>query len=178
MARVIDPLVIGKVIWDVLDVFVPKIDMSVTYAGKDIITGCDLKPSIIADPPIIKISGKCNELFTLVMIDPDSPSPCHFNMREFVHWIVVNIPGGGDLTKGEEMVPYLAPKPQVGIHRFVFVLFQQKGPLHSISELSSRANFKTRDYSRVHDLGPPVAAAFFNCRREPHGRNLKVKATR
>lgn len=68
MARVIDPLVIGKVIWDVVDAFVPVIDMSVAYGGKDIITGCDLKASIIADPPIIQISGKHNELFTLASV--------------------------------------------------------------------------------------------------------------
>jgi hypothetical protein len=52
----------------VVDAFVPVIDMTVAYGGMDIITGCDFKLSIITDPPIIQISGKRNELFTLVSI--------------------------------------------------------------------------------------------------------------
>ncbi|KAJ4792821.1 Protein MOTHER of FT and TF 1 [Rhynchospora pubera] len=174
MARVINALIIGNVIWDVVDTFVPTVNMLVNYGGKEIITGCDLKPSILNDPPAIHISGgRCNDLYTLVMIDPDSPSPCDFNMREFLHWVVINIPGGSDgVSRGYEVVPYLAPNPQVGVHRFVLVLFQQHSLLRGICEMNTRARFCTRDFSRDHNLGPPVAAAFFNCRRERQGRNM------
>lgn len=31
--------------------------------------------------------------FSLVMTDPDAPSPSDPNFAEFLHWMVVNIPG-------------------------------------------------------------------------------------
>ncbi|XP_021293890.1 protein MOTHER of FT and TFL1 homolog 1-like [Herrania umbratica] len=36
-----------------------------------------------------------------VMVDPDAPSPCGLRLREWLHWIVVDIPEQHDATKGE-----------------------------------------------------------------------------
>ena len=38
--------------------------------------------------------------YTLVLSDPDAPSPAMPTSREFLHWIVTNAPFG-DITKGE-----------------------------------------------------------------------------
>nr|ACG48615.1 MFT2 - Corn MFT-like protein [Zea mays] len=118
MARFVDPLVVGRVIGEVVDLFVPSISMTVAYDGpKDISNGCLLKPSATAAPPLVRISGRRNDLYTLIMTDPDAPSPSNPTMREYLHWIVINIPGGTDATKGEEVVEYMGPRPPVGIHR-------------------------------------------------------------
>ncbi|AQK89898.1 Protein MOTHER of FT and TFL1 [Zea mays] len=50
MARFVDPLVVGRVIGEVVDLFVPSISMTVAYDGpKDISNGCLLKPSATGD---------------------------------------------------------------------------------------------------------------------------------
>lgn len=66
MATSVDPLVVGRVIGDVVDMFVPCVNMSVNYGAKHVNNGCDIKPSLAIDPPKVTISGSSAELYTLV----------------------------------------------------------------------------------------------------------------
>jgi protein FLOWERING LOCUS T len=66
---------------------------------------------------------------------------------------------------GQEVTPYEAPRPTMGIHRFVFVLFQQLGR-QTVYAPGWRQNFNTRDFAELYNLGSPVAAVYFNCQRE------------
>ncbi|EES02614.1 hypothetical protein BDA96_03G104200 [Sorghum bicolor] len=169
MARFVDPLVVGRVIGEVVDLFVPSISMTVAYGPKDISNGCLLKPSATAAPPLVRISGRRNDLYTLIMTDPDAPSPSDPTMREYLHWIVTNIPGGTDASKGEEVVEYMGPRPPVGIHRYVLVLFEQKTRVHAEAP-RERANFNTRAFAAAHELGLPTAVVYFNAQKEPANR--------
>lgn len=65
---------------------------------------------------------------------------------------------------GEEIVCYESPRPMVGIHRIIFVLFRQLGR-QMIHSPGWRQNFNTRDFAEVYNLGLPVAAMYFNCKR-------------
>ncbi|NP_001106249.1 ZCN10 protein [Zea mays] len=166
MARFVDPLVVGRVIGEVVDLFVPSVSMTVAYGPKDISNGCLLKPSATAAPPLVRISGRRDDLYTLIMTDPDAPSPSDPTMREYLHWIVTNIPGGTDANKGEEVVEYMGPRPPVGIHRYVLVLFEQKTRVHAEGP-GERANFNTRAFAAAHELGLPTAVVYFNAQKEP-----------
>ncbi|KAL6592711.1 hypothetical protein ACP70R_001872 [Stipagrostis hirtigluma subsp. patula] len=174
MAAHVDPLVVGRVIGDVVDLFVPTVSMSVRFGTKDLTNGCEIKPSVAAAAPAVQIAGRVNDLFTLVMTDPDAPSPSEPTMREWLHWLVVNIPGGTDPSQGEEVVPYMGPRPPVGIHRYVLVAYQQKArvaaPAPGAQAESARARFSTRAFADRHDLGLPVAAMYFNAQKEPANR--------
>lgn len=66
---------------------------------------------------------------------------------------------------GQEVVCYESPRPTVGIHRFVFVLFRQLGR-QTVYAPGWRQNFNTRDFAELYNLGLPVAAVYFNCQRE------------
>lgn len=66
MAASVDPLVVGRVIGDVVDMFVPRVSMSVYFGSKHVTNGCDIKPSLAISPPKITISGDPDELYTLV----------------------------------------------------------------------------------------------------------------
>ncbi|TKW21285.1 hypothetical protein SEVIR_4G169200v4 [Setaria viridis] len=175
MAAHVDPLVVGRVIGDVVDLFVPTVPLSVRFGTRDLTNGCEIKPPIAANMPAVQIAGRANDLFTLLMTDPDAPSPSEPSMRELLHWLVVNIPGGADPSEGETVVPYVGPRPQVGIHRYVLVLFQQRArmnappPMAMVGE-AARANFTTRAFASRHDLELPVAAMYFNAQREPANR--------
>ncbi|KAF5929978.1 hypothetical protein HYC85_000003 [Camellia sinensis] len=155
---------------DVLDMFVPRIAMNVYYGPKHVTNGCSIKPSIAMNPPRVTITGHSPDLYTLVMTDPDAPSPSEPAMREWVHWIVSDIPGGSNPTRGNEILPYMAPSPPIGIHRYIMVLFQQKTPLGLLEQPMSRANFNTRAFAHELGLGMPVATVYFNAQKEPVSR--------
>ncbi|KGN59303.1 protein MOTHER of FT and TFL1 [Cucumis sativus] len=176
MAASVDPLVVGRVIGDVVDMFVPTATMSVYFNSKHVTNGCDIKPSLAVNPPRLVISGHPCDLYTLVMTDPDAPSPSEPHMREWVHWIIVDIPGGANLTQGKEIVPYSGPRPPIGIHRYILLLFKQKGPIGMIDQPASRANFNTRLFARHFNLDLPVAATYFNSQKEPATKKYALAA--
>lgn len=70
---------------------------------------------------------------------------------------------------GKEIVGYEMPRPNIGIHRFVFVLYKQKAR-QTINPPYSRDNFNARSFASYNNLGLPVAAVFFNCQRETAAR--------
>jgi phosphatidylethanolamine-binding protein (PEBP) family uncharacterized protein len=190
MARSIDPLVVGKVIGDVIDTFVPSVDMAIHYSSRQVTNGCQMKPSATAQAPEIQLSDSSggNNFYTLVMTDPDAPSPSEPTLREWLHWIVTDIPGnsGGvesatgfswikeqiapTSSSGRELVPYMGPRPPVGIHRYIFVLFKQPSAPFLIAPPAVRNNFSTRNFAAHYGLGLPVAATYCNAQKEPGSR--------
>lgn len=71
---------------------------------------------------------------------------------------------------GKEILPYVGPRPPVGIHRYILVLFRQKTPIGHIDHPDSRANFNTRLFAAHLELGLPVATVYFNSQKEPANR--------
>jgi hypothetical protein len=51
----IEPLVVEKVIGDVLDMFTPAANFTVHYASKQVANGCEIKPSAAVDRPSVQI---------------------------------------------------------------------------------------------------------------------------
>ncbi|KAF7823243.1 CEN-like protein 2 [Senna tora] len=151
-----DPLVIGRVIGDVVDNFSASVKMSVTYnSNKKVYNGHEFFPSSLTTKP-------------KVMTDPDVPGPSDPYLREHLHWIVTDIPGTTDATFGKELVKYEIPRPNIGIHRYVFLLYKQKRRSDTVvmKTPNSRDGFNARTFALDNDLGPPVAALFFNAQRE------------
>ncbi|KAK9280110.1 hypothetical protein L1049_013797 [Liquidambar formosana] len=171
MARMSDPLVVGRVIGDVVDNFSPTVKMTVTYnSNKQVYNGHELFPSSVTIKPRVEVhGGDMRSFFTLVMTDPDVPGPSDPYLRERLHWIVTDIPGTTDSTFGREVVSYEIPRPNIGIHRFVFVLFKQQRR-QTVSTPSSRDRFSTRKFAEENELGLPVAAVFYNAQRETAAR--------
>ncbi|CAN1217630.1 Protein HEADING DATE 3A [Linum perenne] len=153
MPRDRDPLVVGRVIGDVLDPFTRSIPLRVIYFNnREINNGCELKPSQVVNQPRVDIGGDdLRTFYTLVMVDPDAPSPSDPSLREYLHWL--------------EVVCYESPRPSVGIHRFVFILFRQLGR-QTVYAPGWRQNFNTRDFAELYNLGLPVSAVYFNGQRE------------
>nr|GEV27143.1 FT like protein [Tanacetum cinerariifolium] len=162
----LDPLVVARVIGDVLDSFTKSINLSVSYDDREVSNGCELKPSQIMNQPRVDIGGDdLRALHTLVMVDPDAPSPSNPNLGEYLHWLVTNIPATTGARFGQEIVSYESPRPSMGIHRMVFVLFRQMGR-QTVYAPGWRQNFNTKDFAELYNLGSPVAAVYFNCQRE------------
>ncbi|KAK6132136.1 hypothetical protein DH2020_034127 [Rehmannia glutinosa] len=144
MSRAPEPLSIGRVIGEVVDNFIPCVRLIVTYnSNKQVSNGHELMPSVIMAKPRVDIGGDdLRAAYTLV-----SPIVCI-----------------AALTR-REIVSYETPKPVIGIHRYVFVLFKQRAR-HSVRPPPSRDYFNTRNFAEENGLGLPVAAVYFNAQRE------------
>lgn len=168
-ARVRDreTLVVGRVIGDVLEPFTKSVSLKMTYSNnREVTSGCELKPSHVVNRPRVEIGGDdLRTFYTLVMVDADTPSPSDPNRKEYLHWLVTDIPATTAASFGQEIVSYESPQPTMGIHRFVSVLFRQLGR-QTVYAPEWRQNFNTRDFSENFNLGLPVAAVYFNCQRE------------
>ncbi|CAI0544297.1 unnamed protein product [Linum tenue] len=178
-----DPLVVGRVIGDVVDSFNPSVKMKVTYSStkqqqhQQVFNGHELFPSALTHKPKVEVlGGDLRSFFTLVMTDPDFPGPSDPYLREHLHWVVTDIPGTTDATFGREVVSYEMPRPTIGIHRYVFLLFKQKRrlllnpPSSASSTTILRDNFDSRKFAVDNQLGLPVAALYFNAQRETAAR--------
>ncbi|KAJ3691456.1 hypothetical protein LUZ61_020620 [Rhynchospora tenuis] len=171
MARLLDPLIVERVIGEVIDSFNPSVKMTITYnSNKQVFNGHEFFPSAVVSKPRVEVQGgDLRSFFTLVMTDPDVPAPSDPCLREHLHWIVTDIPGTTDSSFGREVVSYESPRPYIGIHRFIFVLFKQKRR-QTVEMLCSRDHFNTRQFAEHNDLGLPVAAVYFNAQRETAAR--------
>uniref|UniRef100_A0A0E0L843 Uncharacterized protein n=1 Tax=Oryza punctata TaxID=4537 RepID=A0A0E0L843_ORYPU len=157
-----DPLLVGRIVGDVLDPFVRITNLRVSYGSRIVSNGCELKPSMVTHQPRVE-----------VMVDPDAPSPSNPDLREYIHWLVTDIPGTTGATFGQEVMCYESPRPTMGIHRLVLVLFQQLGR-QTVYAPGWRQNFNTRDFAELYNLGAPVAAVYFNCQREAGSGGRRV----
>ncbi|XP_051138234.1 CEN-like protein 1 [Andrographis paniculata] len=160
-------LSVGGVIGEVVDSFVPSVKLRITYnINKQVSNGRELMPAVITAKPRVEIGGDdMRGAYTLVMTDPDVPGPSDPYLREHLHWIVTDIPGTTDASFGREIASYEPPKPVIGIHRYVFVLFKQRSR-HTVTAPASRDHFETRRFAEENGLGLPVAAMYFNAQRE------------
>ncbi|KAE9463357.1 hypothetical protein C3L33_04717, partial [Rhododendron williamsianum] len=154
MARKSDPLVVGRVIGDVVDNFFASVKMSVTYnSNKKVCNGHELFPSAVTLQPRVEVpGGDLRSFFTLIMTDPDVPGPSDPYLKEHLHWYAL-------LDYGSR-----------GIYVYVFVLFKQKRRLLAVTGSTSRDGFSTRRFAEENGLGLPVAAVFFNAQRETASR--------
>jgi len=155
----------AKVVPDVLDAFRPVYSLKVTYKYGWIEDGDDVPPSKAKADPIVLIHMPDDkigeELFTLVMVDPDAPSPSNPSAREWLHWIVANVPRD-EVYEGEDVVPYEGPTPPEGRHRYVMVLYRQPGGERvEMVPPGDRRGFSTREFAKEYGLGDPVAARVF-----------------
>ncbi|XP_006645613.2 protein FLOWERING LOCUS T-like [Oryza brachyantha] len=162
-------LVLGRVIGDVVDPFSPAVTLRVSYNGVRVVNGEDLRPSAVAARPRVEV-GSGDDIrdysYTLVMVDPDAPNPSNPTLREYLHWLVTDIPGATDANYGREVVCYESPRPAAGIHRVAVVLFRQMAHGTVGQPPLLRHNFSTRSFADDHGLGAPAAAAFFTCQPE------------
>ena len=78
------------VIGDTSAPFEPSVDMKVNYNKNMMINGRDYTASAVATAPRVTIGGSPNELYTLVLVDPDAPNPNEPSLKEVVSWYMIS----------------------------------------------------------------------------------------
>ncbi|KAI8469835.1 MAG: PEBP-like protein [Monoraphidium minutum] len=139
--------------------------LRVTYpGGLDVRDGLRLKPSQAASQPRVTVDGPGP--FTLVMVDPDAPSPDAPKARSWLHWLVADCAPGagvGAAGNGAVLCAYNGPTPPRGTHRYVFLVYEQAGGARvTAPHVEQRARFNAAEWAKAHaGAAAPAAAAFF-----------------
>lgn len=157
----------NKCVPDAIEAAPPEI-LKVTYGKNEVNTGGELTPTIVKNIPQITWSNKPEKFYTLIMFDPDAPSRESPKAKEWLHWLVGNIPGG-EVAKGQEICQYVgsAPPQKSGLHRYIFLLYEQKDKVQFKEEKlprtsgSGRPKFSHKSFAEKYDLSKPIAGNFF-----------------
>ncbi|XP_013614720.1 PREDICTED: protein TWIN SISTER of FT-like isoform X2 [Brassica oleracea var. oleracea] len=179
-----DPLVLARVVGDVVDPFMRLISLTVNYGQRQVTNGLDLRTSQVLNKPTVEIGGDdLRNLYTLVMVSrcakskqPSPPriSPLYIGLETLNDYststsrafkLVTDIPATTGTAFGNELVHYENPCPNSGIHRVALMLSRQLRR-QTVYAPEWRQRFNTRAFAENNNLGLPVAAVFFNCQRD------------
>lgn len=158
-----------KVVPDVIDIIPPELAEVVYPNGVRVEIGSELKPQQVKDMPRLKWTADNNAFYTICLTDPDAPTKIKPIYREWHHWLVGNIPGTA-IPHGETLSEYVGAGPPrgSGLHRYVFLVFKQKGKVNFEEEripntsAEKREKFSVRNFARKYQLGKPIAGNFFH----------------
>ncbi|CAG2106364.1 unnamed protein product [Medioppia subpectinata] len=147
----------------------PSTISKITFPGKLAVNlGTHLTPNQTSQQPQIEWPTKCGGLYTLAMVDPDAPSRAEPTMRNWRHWLVMNIPGNR-ISKGDIVSAFEGPEPPVGTgyHRYVFLVYEQKQghikPPPRDDDDDHRGSFSIKVFATKYNLGEPVAHHVCKC---------------
>lgn len=103
------------------------------------------------------------------MTDPDAPSRAEPTIREVRHWLTMNIPGQS-IADGDTIIEFIGSGPPLntGLHRYVFLIFEQTGKLNvddeprtSKTSRENRLNTSAKKLITKYNLGNPIAGNFY-----------------
>eukprot|EP01120_Amphizonella_sp_Union-15-10_P014215 TRINITY_DN681_c0_g2_i1.p1 TRINITY_DN681_c0_g2~~TRINITY_DN681_c0_g2_i1.p1 ORF type:complete len:304 (-),score=51.94 TRINITY_DN681_c0_g2_i1:83-994(-) len=167
---------------DLIHTFVPRINLIVEWKKHNrwVYAGNALTPTQTAEKPDVYYEISVNPgLWSLFMVDPDFPARQDSSSRSLLHWLIVNIPGGS-VSHGDTLVDYLPPIPlkRSGVHRYAFVLAQQKSPIHHGDDLprvphdklEGRSKFDLEGFLKHRDMIPKGLCFFQACWDENVGK--------
>uniref|UniRef100_A0A336MQQ6 CSON005508 protein n=2 Tax=Culicoides sonorensis TaxID=179676 RepID=A0A336MQQ6_CULSO len=153
---------------DVIDK-VPLNKVEITYPnGVSVNLGNVMTPTEVKDEPTVQYNADQSGYYTLIMTDPDAPSRKNPKFREWHHWLVGNIPGN-KVEEGETIAQYIGAGPPrgTGLHRYVFLIFKQKGKIKfeetllTNSSADGRGRFNTKAFVKKYNLDGPTHGNFF-----------------
>ncbi|XP_062562284.1 protein D3-like [Armigeres subalbatus] len=151
--------------------------VKVTYSssGAEANLGNELTPTQVKEQPTVSWDAEPGALYTLVLTDPDAPSREKPKMREWKHWVVVNVPES-DVAAGETVAEYIgsAPPQNSGLHRYVFLVYKQTDGKVQFDEpkLSNRnpnrGKFRVAEFAEKYHLGSPIAGNFYQAQYDDY----------
>lgn len=157
----------AKIVPGVIDHVTDEVNMSVFFGDKQVTNAQQVTLDDLATEPRISLAGHARtDVFTVIMVDPDMPSPHNPKYKDTLCWMVNNVKGS-DFEHGDFTVEYMAPEPGQGKHRYVILLFKQPGSaFRKFEPPSVRVNFQTKQWAKEHGLGDPVAALFVTAQHD------------
>ena len=155
-------------------------ELEIYYNNKKLVNDDFLKPSETQIEPKIKYNFKPNNLYTLIMHDPDAVN------GNRVHWLVTNI--NKNINNGKILLPYVGPAPpaKTGKHRYMFELYKQSEILNveplgersiSINSLRNKLNL-SRYISKIQFISQNESGGKTKKTKRRKSNNKKTKRNR
>lgn len=144
--------------------------LRVEFKEKEIIEvdlGSEIALEQVQQEPEITFEPQSEVKYTLIMVDPDAPSRGKPVAKEWLHWLVVDIPGS-DIKAGKVLTAFnpSGPPAKSGLHRYVFLLFKQSSSLDNLKPITNRRGFKVAKFVKDNGLATaPEAANFYKTQR-------------
>jgi len=145
-----------------------------TRGAGEIQCGQTVTPTQAQDKPVLGWEAEAGAYYTVVMTDPDAPSRAEPKLREYIHWVRVNIPGDNlpcdGQDGGDDLKEYVGAGPPAGTgeHRYFFLVFKQPdGKMEFDAQEripfvnTGRPKFSTSKFVEEYELGQPVAWTYF-----------------
>ncbi|KAK9501885.1 hypothetical protein O3M35_012524 [Rhynocoris fuscipes] len=138
------------------------------FGANEVNDGNVLTPTQVKNPPKVEWEADPNAYYTLCLTDPDAPSRKDPKFREWLHWLIVNIPGN-NVNQGEVLAEFVssAPPKGSGLHRYVFLVYKQPGKVKFEEQKiggntgKNRPKFSIANFAKKHNLGDPVFGNFY-----------------
>ncbi|KAJ1945986.1 hypothetical protein GGF37_001415 [Kickxella alabastrina] len=173
-----ETLVDSGLIPDVLpDSFKPEFNITLRFNNQPVSMGEILTLNDTRNEPTIEFDGPLGQVFTVAIVDADSPSMAKHGYRSYRHFLASNldnVPG----STNNIITPYQAPQPAfgTGLHRFAVTVLKQNDRFKvTDSDIpESRVRFDVNEWGKVHKMRP-VAATFFLVKRQH--QNERVDTT-
>lgn len=123
-------------------------DLKIFFGDHEVANGETLPFMMTQNQPKYKFHSRKDDLYTLIMVDPDAPYPENAKFKYYLHWIIVN---NTDIVSA-----YHPPSPPADSnpHRYYLFLMRQKQRLdpESIEVPAERKNFPLTDFAEKYNL--------------------------
>ncbi|KAI9310639.1 phosphatidylethanolamine-binding protein [Dichotomocladium elegans] len=152
-----------NVVPDVLPLDVkPTVQVNIHFAdGSAIEPGVFTKPEQSIKPPKVDVTNFHTEqrLYTLALVDPDSPDVENKTYQQRCHWLITNVPLSTTqsiVESGETVLEYVPPHPQKGTkyHRYTLIAYEQpNGGKDKVDvKVDKRDGFDIKNLAQSHGL--------------------------
>lgn len=144
-------------------------DIILTVQYKDkIVAGQYIPSNQTRDIPNIKYNGDLDKLYTIIMYDPDAKN------KDYIHFMDINIPKG-NITNGQIILSYKqpTPPPKSGIHRYIFLLFEQNGII-AYQKINDR-DISLDKIKSIFNLENLKSSVFFTSKNMVGGKKTRSK---
>ncbi|OJJ54771.1 hypothetical protein ASPSYDRAFT_93672 [Aspergillus sydowii CBS 593.65] len=146
------------------DNFVPSTELGVTYGNKSVELGNLFRVSEVKSAPTISFAKEADspesQLYTLLLVDPDAPTPDDPKYAYWRHWVVSGLKPGNGIEPASALTKYLGPGPKddSAPHRYLFLLFREPEGLDLSKEdvggeeFVERRSFPAAEWTAKHGL--------------------------
>tara|TARA_R100001163_G_C5068512_1_gene209072 strand:- start:23204 stop:23746 length:543 start_codon:yes stop_codon:yes gene_type:complete len=138
------------------------LQLFIQYENNEVEPGMNLGQLEVANQPIVYYPPDIGQgPYTLVVVDPDSPDPKNPIYKEWIQWMMVNIPKN-KLNQGQTVLPYSSPTPPLGTHRYIFYLYDQMGKVLPPDLTYTRQGFNRSTFLWKYGIfAAPLAMNYF-----------------
>ncbi|KAJ2248655.1 hypothetical protein GGI13_004568 [Coemansia sp. RSA 455] len=147
--------------------FEPEFSLLVKFNNKPVEMGQLLTINDTKTEPTVEFDTQPGQIFTLAMIDPDSPSNSRHGYRSYRHFLISNLDMSENSTS-TVITTYQGPQPEfgTGAHRYALVVLKQRDRLNltAADVPESRVRFDIADWGGKRRM-KPVAASYFMVKR-------------